>query len=235
MSKPCALLLGLLLALPTLVIADEVPPDEEMMEQAPVEETPAEEYAPEEATDEPATGEEYAEEEPTEGEAADDEPFYLYAGLDRADIEASFSAPDLQQQFGCTDCGTRFYRARVGTRVFDFIGLEAHYGFADETGEAPGAVEVDQYYGFFVVPTGTFFDRVEIAVPVGFSSLTLKRPGASHDFNRPAFGLNIEVPIIIMASWVPEIRIGGGGMVYQTENDARVYGFHFGFRLDFLL
>lgn len=236
MKKLCVLgfaLLSMPLAT-TLAWADEIIDDE--AEPVAEEAAPVEEAPPAEPVEEEVAAETPVEEEEAPAEPADEgEPWILYGGLDRADIEVSFSDEALQTRFGCVDCGSRFWRARVGTRVFDFIGLEAHYGFPDEDGQSPGEVEVDSYMGFFAVPTGSFLDLVEISVPIGYSMMTLQRPGASEDFERIAFGMNIEVPIIIMKSWVPEIRVGGGGMVYQAENHARVYGWHMGLRLDFAL
>lgn len=237
MKKVWVLLLGALVVSPAFAdevtdedveapaeeaVAEDVPPAEE----APVEEAPAEEVAAEEA---PA--EEPAEEAPVE----EDEPFYLYGGIDYVDLEASFSSDALKASFGGETFGSQFYRARVGTRVFEVVGLEAHFGQADSDGTDPGEVEVDSYWGVYAVPTGTFLDIVEISAPVGFSAMTLTRGAAEIEFNRLAYGLNVEFPLRAFAEGLPDLRFGGGGMVYQAENHARTYGFHFGVRLDLAL
>lgn len=239
MKKLGVLLLGTLLAMP--VLADEVPDDEAPVEEAPVEAPPAEEAAPvEEATPEEAVAEAPVEEPPAEEPPAEEapveegEPTRLYVGADYAQVDVSYSSDALKAQFGGEEFRSTFYRGRVGVRVFEVIGLEAHFGVPDDDGSEPGRVEIAEYWGVFAVPTATIFDLFEMAVPLGYSKLKVAQAtGAEEEFGRVGFGLNIELPLKGLVEALPDIRIGGGGMVYHAENHARIYGYHVGARYDF--
>lgn len=179
-----------------------------------------------------AAAEESAPSEAATSEAASD-PVWLYVGADYASLTASFSRDALVTQFGGDDFESSFYRVRVGTRLFDGIGVEGHFGVSDTDDSEPGDVEVSEYFGVFVVPTGVIFDLIEVAAPVGFSVTELSGRGAKKKFDGVSFGLNFEIPLLVDVEGFPDIRIGGGGTVYQAERDARIYGYHAGVRIDF--
>ena len=208
------------------------PTEEVVAEEVPVDETVAEDSYSESSTEES-----YSEEGSGEEAAAEDdgEPLYLYAGVDMVEVRASFSDDALVAKFGDDKLNSSFYRLRVGTRLFEAIGIEAHYGLPDQDDSGQRNFETGEYYGVFVVPTGVFLDVVEISAPVGYTLTKVERGGASEKFDAVSFGMNIEVPITLDSEWLPDIRIGGGGTVYQAKNDARIYGYHFGIRLDFKL
>ena len=212
--------------------AEEVPAEEVVAEEAPVDETVAADSYSESSSEES-----YSEEGSSEETASEDdgEPLYLYAGVDMAEVRASFSDDALVAKFGGDKLNSSFYRLRVGTRLFEAIGIEAHYGLPDQDDSGQRNFETGEYYGVFVVPTGVFLDVVEISAPVGYTLTKVERGGASEKFDAVSFGMNIEVPITLNSEWLPDIRIGGGGTVYQAKNDARLYGYHFGIRLDFKL
>ncbi len=190
-------------------------------ESAPVEEAPVEEAAAEEA--------------PAEETASEDsgEPFHFYLGVDKAEITLALSDDALETAFGGDELESSMYRIRAGMRLLDAVGLELHYGVADDKDDGAKKFEVGEYYGIFVVPTGSLFELIEISVPIGYSSMKAERGAASETFDGVSYGVNLEVPITLNSEWIPDIRIGGGGLVYRADRDSRVYGYHFGVRLDF--
>ena len=190
-------------------------------ESAPAEEAPAEEAAAEEA--------------PAEETASEDsgEPFHFYLGVDKAEITLALSDTALETAFGGDELESSMYRIRAGMRLLDAVGLELHYGVADDKDDGAKKFEVGEYYGIFVVPTGSLFELIEISVPIGYSSMKAERGAASETFDGVSYGVNLEVPITLNSEWFPDIRIGGGGLVYRADRDSRVYGYHFGVRLDF--
>lgn len=167
----------------------------------------------------------------TTGETA--EPLKMYVGLDKAWTTVSFSSDSLAARFGGDEFDSEFYRVRVGVRVFDAIALEAQVGIADQKGSEAGKYETAEYYGVYLVPTGVLFDLIEVAAPVGYSMTTIERGSASEDIDGVSFGLNFEIPLLTGVDWFPDVRIGGGGTVYQAEKKSRVYGYHAGLRFDF--
>lgn len=219
------------------VPAEEIPAEEIPAEDVAAEEVPAEETVAEDSYSESSSEASYSEDGSSEEATSEDdgEPFYLYAGVDMVDVRVSFSDDALVAKFGDDKLNSSFYRLRVGTRLFEAIGVEAHYGLPDQDDSGERHFETGEYYGVFVVPTGVFLDVVEISAPVGYTLTKVERGGASEKFDAVSFGMNIEVPITLDSEWFPDIRIGGGGTVYQAQNDARIYGYHFGIRLDFKL
>lgn len=209
--------------------AEEAPAADLAAEAAPVEEAaPAEDMAAsEEAPAEEASSEEAASEDAGE-------PFHLYGGVDMAHLTLSLSEDALRAAYAGDDFESDFYRARIGTRIFGVIGLEAHFGQADSDGTESGEVEVGEYYGVYMVPTGTLFDVIEVSAPIGYSMLSLERGNTAEDFDGVSFGLNFEVPLFITEGGTG-LRIGGGGTVYQADRKSRVYGYHAGLRFDFQL
>lgn len=220
------------------VSEEEIPADDAAVEEVASEEVVAEEVVEETvAADEPVMEETVAADEPVAEETAvsDREPWELYVGADHAWLRASFSDTALKNKFGGDEFESTFYRIRAGVRLFGAVGVEAHYGIKDEDDTESGTIEVGDYWGVFVVPTGTLFNFIELAAPIGYSRTQLQRGNAKETFDGLSFGLNFEIPLLIDVSWFPDLRIGGGGTVYQAENDSRVYGYHAGIRIDFKL
>jgi hypothetical protein len=170
--------------------------------------------------------------------ALSDENHKFYVGADYVDAKLSVSNPDTVNQIPVGDYDLRFVDIRAGYRIFNAIGLEAHYGVkTEDASNDGGTLGVNHNYGVFAVPTATVFNSFEIGVPLGYSrtSVTRELDGAktTANLNSVSFGLNIEVPIRVFWGALPDIRLTGGGTVYDQKTDARVYGFHFGARFDF--
>ncbi|PPE75910.1 hypothetical protein C3942_03240 [Solimonas fluminis] len=176
-----------------------------------------------------------AEEAPAEETASEDsgEPFHFYLGVDKAEVTLALSDDALETAFGSDELDSSLFRIRAGMRLLEAVGLELQYGIADDKDDEAKKFEVGEYYGIFVVPTGSLFELVEISVPIGYSSMKAEKGGASETFDGVSYGVNLEVPITLNSEWFPDIRVGGGGLVYRADRDSRVYGYHFGVRLDF--
>ncbi|WP_028081966.1 hypothetical protein [Solimonas soli] len=168
--------------------------------------------------------------------SASREPFYVYGGVDYAFLSTSLSKDSLKQALGGDEFDSDFYRLRVGTRLFPSIGIEAQFGVKNEDGNASDKVETNQMYGLYVVPTGNLFRFLEVSAPIGYSHLRLENNNGSVKFDSLSFGLNVEFPVYVNPeSRFPDVRIGGGGVVYYAEREARTYSYHAGVRLDFKL
>jgi hypothetical protein len=218
LSGACSLALALGLALPGFAQeefeAEVVPMDEYSEDAAPAEETfaPAEEVAAEDGyAGEP--------EEPAE-------PLMLYVGVDYVVSTLSLS------NGGAGDLDSGMYRARLGWRALEAVGLEAHVGVDNSDGE-PGSVETKRYYGVFVVPTATVFEVVELAFPVGYAQSSFEQGSFSEDYASIAYGLDLELPVRTFAESLPDLRLTAGWMVYYQKSDARSYGANVGLRYDF--
>ena len=185
------------------------------------------------AEEEVAVEEEAVVEDDSASAGSERDPVWLYVGADYAWLTAQFSSDALQARFGADRVDSRFYRGRIGTRLFQFIGVEGHFGVSDTDDSLPGDVEVSEYVGIYLVPTGVLFNLLEVSAPVGYSVTELQRGNASEKFDAVSFGLNIEIPLLVDVDGFPDIRIGGGGTVYQAEKESRVYGYHAGIRIDF--
>ena len=223
LTGACGLALALGLALPGYAQDDleaaVVPVDESTDEAAPVEdaaaEAPAEDVAAEEAPAEESS------EEPAE-------PLALYVGADY--VVSTLSLSDGSSANGELDSG--MYRARVGWRALEAVGLEAHFG-VDNSDEEPGSVQTKSYYGVFAVPTATVFEVVELAFPVGYAQSSFEQGSFSEDYGSIAYGLDVELPLRTFAETLPDLRLTAGWMVYYQKSDARAYGANAGLRYDF--
>jgi len=153
----------------------------------------------------------------------------LYVAVDYV-IDAKLSVSD-SNVFPEEDFDTNFYVAHVGTR-YKAIGFELQYGLGDDDND-PDYVETDQYYGAFVVPTGTVRNIVEIAFPIGYTRMTLKQGDLEDDFEGGAYGVNLQLPLKRVSESLPDLRIVAGAMVYQQNVNSRIYGWHAGLRYDF--
>lgn len=172
--------------------------------------------------------------------SAERKPWRFYAGYDYSQIRFSIyqsnpgatTAPTLKQKFGGDSFTSNFHQLRFGTRLFEFVGVEAHYGVGGGN-SGSGSVSTDNNYGLYVLPTGVFFNTVEISAVVGYTWIKLSNATASASFDGVSYGLNAEVPLKHFFESLPDIRVGGGGMLYHKANDAQVYGAHLGLRYDF--
>jgi hypothetical protein len=167
-----------------------------------------------------------------------DDNHKFYIGADYVDTKLSVSNPDTVNQIPVGDYDLRFVDIRAGYRLFNAIGIEGHYGVKSEDASADGGtLGLDHYYGVFVVPTATVFDAFEIGVPLGYARTAVTRQlngvNTVADLNSVSFGVNFELPIRVFWGQLPDVRLTGGGTVYDQKTDARLYGFHFGARFDF--
>lgn len=156
-------------------------------------------------------------------------PLRLYGGIDWVRNTLSTSGVP---GFGSANYETGMYRLRFGTKVFDQLGIEGHYGVNRSVDQKTGA-DTDDYYGLFVVPNAVLFNTVELAFPVGYAKYKVKRGSAKDSLSSVAYGLNIELPLRLLTPDLPDFRFVVGGMIYSQSVAARVYGYHAGLRYDF--
>lgn len=234
-------LAALLLAVPAFAQdeAEVVPVDESApAEEAPAGESPAAEGTPEAAAAEEAAASEEApaeevaaEETPSEEEgSSESSPLQLYVGADWVRTTLSLSTSGAT---GAQDFDSGMYRARVGWRALEAVGIEAHFG-TDNSDSEPGSVETEMYAGVFLVPTATVFEVAELAFPVGYAQSTFGAAGGpSEDFRSVAYGVDAELPLRTFGESLPDLRFTLGWMVYYQKSDARAYGGNAGLRYDF--
>lgn len=173
-------------------------------------------------------------EEPGSADAGSGAGLPLYVGVEFAQTKVEVSEDGLEAAFGARRFDSEFYKLRVGTRLFEGIGLEAQVGVpASDSGE--GEVETSQYYGLFLVPTGVFMNLVEISARVGYSMMTIENDLADEDLDGMSFALAIELPLRALGESLPDLRLTSSGAVFQQDRDARVYGYTVGLRYDFRL
>ncbi len=182
----------------------------------------------------------------TAAQADDDRRFYL--GADRVDAVFSTSSPQTvftgsnNANFRQTErSDTKFYRVRLGTDLSESIGIEAHYGFEDTSADvAENTGALDSYLGLYLVPRGVLFELIDIELPLGYSKVEYIEPaGGSADVDGVAFGVNLGLSLTRFLgdedredrSW--NLRLIGGGMVYQQDSESRFYGYNLGLRAEF--
>jgi hypothetical protein len=203
----------------------EAPPADSTAEAPPADSTaeaPASEPTPVEAPVEEASS------EPAEEES----PLILYVGADYGSVTVSISN---LRSFPVTDTESTIYKGRVGMRISEAIGIEAHYGKGQEDEDLPNAAQIDHYFGIYIVPTGTLLDVVEFGFPLGFAWTRISSNNEKEALDGVSYGMNMEFPIKLFVDSSPDVRLGGGGMVYQQNNSARTYGWHVGVRYDFAI
>lgn len=167
-------------------------------------------------------------------DAGSGEGLPLYVGVEFAQTRVEVSEEGLEAAFGARRFDSEFYKLRVGTRLFEGVGLEAQVGVpASDSGE--GEVETSQYYGLFLVPTGVFMDLVEISARIGYSMMTIENDLADEDLDGMSFAIAIELPLRAFGESLPDLRLTSSGAVFQEDRDARVYGYTVGLRYDFRL
>ncbi len=161
----------------------------------------------------------------------------FYFGADYADATLSVSNDGV----GDIPSGkytSKFIDLRAGYRVFNAVGIEVHYGIPGTDASADGGrIKEDEYYAIFAVPTASVFSAFELSFPLGYTHSKVRREfggGSSRtNLDSVAFGVNIEVPVRVFWDKLPDVRLTGGGLVYNQKSDARYYGFHYGLRYDF--
>lgn len=212
--------------------AEEAPPGAEATEAAVTEEA-----ASAEAAGEPPAEEAAAEpSEETPGETAEErQPWKLYAGLNLVQPTLYLSNAAAITALGNDEFDSSFYRLRAGLRLFDVLGFELQIGQDDEEGTAAGKFKLSGYKAAFFVPTGVLFEMIEVAGLIGYTQFDAERGNFSAELGGPAYGVNVELPIRMFDESLPDVRIGGGYVVYDATNDERVAGAHFGLRYDFQL
>jgi len=172
--------------------------------------------------------------------APERKPWLLYAGYDYAQANflassaSSPATPNKASQFSSDSLHGNFHQVRAGFRIFDVIGIEAHYGMKAGSDDKPDGLGVKNHMGLFFVPTGTLFDVVEISALLGYANTKLEHAGQTLSVHGSAYGANLEIPLRpLLGDWMPDLRLGGGVMMYHHDQDSRIYGTHFGLRYDF--
>lgn len=161
----------------------------------------------------------------------------FYVGFDYQNARLSVSDSGSVGGVPAADYDANFYDLRVGYRVLEAVGLEAHYGIPANSDDDPGKVKQDHYYAAFIVPTATVFESFELSLPVGYTNSRIVHTDATGTQDATlggiAYGLRLEVPVRVVWHALPDLRLTGGGMVYHQKSGARDYGFHYGLRYDF--
>lgn len=158
----------------------------------------------------------------------------FYIGVDYDMTKVDVNDSEQRAALGRRHFESNFYKLRLGTRLFEGVGLELHAGFPDNDASAR-KLETKQFYALYLVPTGVLFDLVEVSARLGYAYTELESELGKDDADGASFGLAIEVPLRHFGEGMPNIRVGAGGTVYQEERDGRVYGWHGGIRYDFTL
>ena len=222
--------------------AEAAPADATAAEAAPAEAAPAEtppaDTAGETPAAESAPAETASSETPSSEEAApaaERTPWKLYVGFDQDRPTISFSDQAMMARFGDQQLDSSMLRLRAGVRLFGVLGVELHYGNGNEDGKSSGKFKVGSYAGLYFVPTGLLFDTVEIAGILGYTKLKVERGNVSESLTGEAYGVNVELPVRVLADFMPDLRVGGGYIIYNDSNNYRTYGAHFGLRFDFEL
>lgn len=208
---------------------------------APAESAPADSGSTDaSATTETAAASDSGASAPSEGASeSEHKPWKLYAGYDYAHVNLQITQPDapnpsaMQTKFGGDFFTGEFHQVRAGVRIFDVIGLEAHYGVKASKDDKPEKIGVKNVGGLYFVPTGTILETVEFAALIGYSYMQVERPGVEATLRGVSYGVNLELPIRLFSESLPDFRLGGGAMVYQRNSESRTYGAHFGLRYDF--
>jgi hypothetical protein len=172
--------------------------------------------------------------------AAERKPWQLYAGYDYSQVNFLASSsdtpptPNRANQFSNNNLHGNFHQVRAGLRVFDVVGIEAHYGVKAGSGDKPDTMGVKNTMGLYFVPTGSLFDVVEISALIGYASTKLEHGGKTLSVHGSSYGANIELPLRpLFGEWMPDIRIGGGILMLHHDSESRIYGTHYGLRYDF--
>lgn len=215
-------------AAPEQITEDAVVIDDGSDSAASEEAAPADDSASSESTDSAEVSEASDEEDGGLG-------LNLYVGLEYDQTTVDLDDEQVEAAFGG---GSRFdadfYKLRVGARLFESVGLELHAGFPASDASSD-ELEVKQFYGLYLVPTGVLMEFIEISARLGYAFVELENDLGSEDTDGASFGLGAELPLRALGESLPNLRIGVGATVYQEERSGRMYGFHGGIRYDFSL
>ena len=166
-----------------------------------------------------------------------------YAGVEAQAASLNVSDPSAAGGGAVGRYSSRLYDLRLGARLFPSLGVEAQAGLGDQQADA-GHFKARSYFGLYAVPTANLFNRLELGFPVGYATLAVHLPSAaggqaSAQLHSLAYGANLELPLrpLLMQSFpqLPELRLSGGGMMFNQRSGARAYAFHLGLRYDFAL
>lgn len=251
---------GCLLACLALPVAaqDEAAVEEAVTEEAATEPAAADAPAPDEiaaepvviddgsepaaedsaATEDTASSDSYGE-EPAADEGSTDEGgglgLDLYVGLEFDQTKVDVDDEALEAELGGNSrFDADFYKLRLGARIFEGVGVEFQAGFPASDASAD-ELEVKQFYGLYLVPTGVVLETVEVSVRLGYAFVELENELGSEETDGASFGLAAELPLRRFGEGLPDLRFGIGATVYQEERSGRMYGFHGGLRYDFSL
>jgi hypothetical protein len=198
------------------------------VEAAPVEAAPAE-AAPAEAASSDSAPAEAASDDSVPADEGPGIP--LYVGAAYVDLTTDISNDTLKAKLGGKRLEGEMYILRVGTRLFDVLGVEVQGG-AGPSDE----LKVSQYAGFYLVPTGTIAEMVEVSARIGYAAMTVEGAGDSkEDLDGVSYGVGIELPLRTISEGMPNIRLTTAGSVYQLNHDSRVFGWQVGLRYDFAI
>lgn len=166
----------------------------------------------------------------------------LYVGADYVDLDVSVftdgtNGTQTQQR---ADFDSSMYRGRVGVVLNENFNVEAQFG-SNAADELDGELELDTYYGVFVVPHASPLGSLNISVPIGFSVVEFE--GADEDVNGVSFGINFEIPLSSFvgvvsenaAEAMPNIVLSGGFTNYVAKDEGTIRGANIGLKYQFSL
>lgn len=164
----------------------------------------------------------------------------FYVGADLVDLDLSqFSqGPAGSQVEQRADFESSMWRLRAGYVFNENFNLELQAG-ADNAEEADGELELDSYYGVFLVPHAAPVGNIDISVPIGYSITEFT--ASAEEFKGISFGINIEVPLssVVGIFWdsaeevLPDVRFSVGYMNYLAEDEETARGANIGVKYQF--
>ena len=158
----------------------------------------------------------------------------FYVAFDRAEAKVDLSSDSLKQRFGANDLDGGFYRGHLGWRLIPGIAVEGVVGFAPDKANAADEFKMKDFYGAYIVPTGTVLDVLEISGRFGYSWSSIEGgSGAEKSFSGVSYGVELLFPIRVISKSLPNLRLAAGGTVFYQGRDARTMGWHYGLRYDF--
>lgn len=211
--------------------AEAAPADAPPADAAPVEEAAA---PAEEPAEDAASADDSGDSSGGDESGGDGEGLKLYVGVDYDMTTVDINDGGVETALSGDRFDSDFYKLRIGTRLFEAVGLELNAGFPANNASSE-KLETKQFYALYLVPTGVLFELIEVSARIGYAYTELKGDAGSEDADGMSFGLGVELPLRRFGESLPDLRIGAGGTVYQEDRDGRVYGFHGGVRYDFTL
>lgn len=225
-------------ATPDAVAVPDAPAATDVVADAPAGDAPVEGAEPvaesteaAEVTETPAEENVFGDDGASESTETSTHKFYFGAAYSSLKLSVSDSA--MAARLGGDHFGSKLALLRAGIRVFDVVGLEVQGGSKGEDGGDPGTFTSANYFAAYIVPTGTLFDTLEIAAPIGYAAIQAVRGNAKERFKGPSYGLNLELPLRLFGESLPNLRFTAGYRIYYADKDARIYGYQAGLRFDF--